>query len=917
MEQPKKQDEPQVLTPLPTMRPGDAPQPAQAACSVFGGGMSASNQSAPFRPSIPPENLDNDKLIMSAPRMNVDGRRTPMLGGIHIFAKLGQGGMGAVYYGVHARLNQEVAVKVLPFHLAERQPELVQRFIREAQIAARVRSPHLIGVIDVNEQSGLFYIVMEYVAGLTAGGYLRELSARGQTGMLEEEALEICLGALEGLAAAHAQGVIHRDIKPENIIVPFVPGGAPASGGAVQTIAGQAFNETIKPSVATMVARPLNFSAAKLLDLGLARHEESGLTMTGVNTCMGTPGYMSPEQAGDARHASKPADVFSMGATLYALITGDAPFKGTALMHVLNATVKEPHIPIRRIRPDVSQGTAALLERCLKKDARERFADAAELLAAMRGCRAAIEGRAKPEPLKPYTPLPTPEPAGALTLFSRQADVDEAIKAARASQQLPAVPPKKSHGFGLVAVLGAAAMVVLAAGAGYVAWSIYQNGLENERKKKLFAQLEREKTELRQNAETEQKKLLQEYTERIKADQKADAQRKLEKDRQLEALRKEDEAQIEAQRKADEAKKKLEAETREQQLKEQLANDSFTAAVKVAADYKAAKEWDGVLVALEDPLRALNGRAHPNRELANTMIAEAKQNIERRKQFKIERDRANAQLKAQSFDAARATFEAARKLAQDPAEIKAIEDGLKVAEEGSRQNKFIQAAALERQGRALKMDVNPNGDWNKAAESFRSASEIYLQADRKEDLARVLVQHAECMRKDKNPNGDWSKAAALYASAAQVFLTLGDKKNQAEALAREAQCWEPNTNPAGTPRQVAMLYGRAAQLHGELGNKKQQADYLSLQGTTLFKAKMLPKAFEQAEEIFRRAAALYGEAGEKKAQGVSVLNQALSLAKGEKKGVNAEVRALLQQAAALCRESGDESNAKLAESWMK
>lgn len=947
MDDPKKKDKPQVLTPLPnsggeysvipTMRPGDAAQPKPTPGSIFAGGVSSNNQSTPFRPSLPPENLDDDKLILSAPRMNFDGRPTPMLGGIHILAKLGQGGMGAVYYGVHPRLNQEVAVKVLPFHLAERQPELVQRFIREAQIAARVRSPHLVGVIDVNEQNGLFYLVMEYVPGLTAGGYLRQLAARGQTGMLEEEALDICLGALIGLAAAHAHGVIHRDIKPENIIVPFAPAGRIADPSFnPPTLGGPTFSsEPANPSTITQTPsdpRPLDFTAAKLLDLGLARHEEGSMTMTGVNACMGTPGYMSPEQAQDARHASKPADVFSMGATLYALITGDAPFRGTALMHVLNATVKEPHVPIRRIRPDVSKDTAELLERCLKKVADARYADANALLTAMRACRAAIEGRPKPEPLKPYTPLPHEEPAGALTLYSRESDIQEAIKSATASQRAAAAtaqPPTRSHALGIAVGLLAAALVILGVG-GYFAWTILHRDPAAEREKELVAQRALEATQQAQQ-KVQREKEAADAQAREKAQREADAQKQLDTQRKEQEAREAaqiqaaelkkrqdaEQARLAAEKAADELKRRQEIEQRDQRRKDQLVLDSFTAAVKVAADYKRDKNWDGVLIALDDPMRALAARPHPNRELANTLIAEAKSNLERQRQFKTERERASTQLKAQSYEAARNTFEAARKFAQEPAELKAVEDGLKIADEGLRQNKFIQAAALERQGRALKADTNPKGDWAKAADSFKAASEIYLQADRKDDLARVVVQHADCWRKDKNPSGDWSKAAALYASAGQVFAALGDKKNQAEALAHEAQCWDPAANPAGTPRQVAMLYGRAAQLHGELGNKKQQADYLSLQGATLFKAKALPKNFEQAEEVFRRAAALYGDSGEKKAQAVCLLNQALSLAKGEKKNVNAQSRDLLQQSATLSREAGDEAGAKLVESWMK
>src|SRR5947209_1140864 len=108
------------------------------------------------------QDLTTDALLSTAPRIPFLGGEVPALGGIPLLTKLGQGGMGAVYFGVHPRLRMEVAVKVLPFQLASQQPALVQRFYREAQIAARVKSPHLVGVIDVNEEHGLFYLIMEY-----------------------------------------------------------------------------------------------------------------------------------------------------------------------------------------------------------------------------------------------------------------------------------------------------------------------------------------------------------------------------------------------------------------------------------------------------------------------------------------------------------------------------------------------------------------------------------------------------------------------------------------------------------------------------------------------------------------------------------------------------------------------------------
>ena len=165
-------------------------------------------------------NLETEKILRDAKRVLWDNAPCPSLGGIPLLAKLGEGGMGAVYFGVHPRLSNAVAVKVLPDHLAEKDPTLVDRFVREAQVAGNVRSPHLVHVIDVNQDAGLYFLVMEYVCGQTGAKLLVQLRKTGQTGLTQLQAIDTCVAAATGLKAAHNFGVIHRDIKPDNII-PF------------------------------------------------------------------------------------------------------------------------------------------------------------------------------------------------------------------------------------------------------------------------------------------------------------------------------------------------------------------------------------------------------------------------------------------------------------------------------------------------------------------------------------------------------------------------------------------------------------------------------------------------------------------------------------------------------------------------
>ncbi|MBI2215161.1 MAG: serine/threonine protein kinase [Acidobacteria bacterium] len=309
------------------------------------------------------DDLSADSLLRGLPRVQVGGRSIPSLHGIQLVRKLGQGAMGAVYLGYKPRLRQHVAIKVLPMHLAEMRPQLVERFIREAQLAASIESPHLIRVTDVDESEGLFFLVMEYVGGVSAGALLRSLRDSGST-LDEASALDICIAAGAGLAAAHARGIIHRDLKPDNILLPRHEPSAPPA-----------------------------FTRAKLADLGLARSEVLGHSLTGTDTGMGTAGYMAPEQALSARTAGKPADVFGLGATLYALLAVRPPFTGDSAAGVIVKTIQEPHTPIRELRADVSEPTATLIDRCLEKDPATRFVDASALLEALRACREALGER--------------------------------------------------------------------------------------------------------------------------------------------------------------------------------------------------------------------------------------------------------------------------------------------------------------------------------------------------------------------------------------------------------------------------------------------------------------------------------------------------------------------------------------------
>jgi hypothetical protein len=297
---------------------------------------------------VPPastEDLSGDKLLADLPR---DSSGRPTAGGIPLLRCIGRGGMGSVYAAVHPRLQLDVAVKILPFHLVQRDPSIVSRFLFEARIAASLANDHLVRVLDVNHEGSTHFLVMEFVEGESAGAIAKR---RGP--LPEKDALEIVTAATRGLAAAHERGIVHRDVKPDNILVPRG-----------------------------------SLSKAKLADLGLAKPEGARGTTIGTmpDVAMGTPGYMAPEQAEDARAASPASDVFAMGATLHALLAGRPPFHGASLVAVLRDTIEKPHEPL----PDgASPGLRALVDRCLAKKPADRFADAKALLAALLKLRAA------------------------------------------------------------------------------------------------------------------------------------------------------------------------------------------------------------------------------------------------------------------------------------------------------------------------------------------------------------------------------------------------------------------------------------------------------------------------------------------------------------------------------------------------
>ncbi len=263
------------------------------------------------------------------------------IGGCRIDAKIGEGGMGSVYIAHHLALDIPVAVKIL--HNVSDVPHAQERFLREARIAARLRHPHIVAVLNVGCEQGHHFIVEEYIDGES----LQSVIAR-KGKIPPEEVLAIAVDILKALQLAFENGIVHRDIKPENILID-------AKG------------------------------VAKLADLGLARREND-LNLTQPNTMLGSPYYVAPEQAENPSAADCRADIYSLGCTLYHMLTGNAPFPGTTVIEVVINHMKKPAPLLIDTLPGISPRLSAAVARMMEKDPAQRYQTPLEAIAALEGC---------------------------------------------------------------------------------------------------------------------------------------------------------------------------------------------------------------------------------------------------------------------------------------------------------------------------------------------------------------------------------------------------------------------------------------------------------------------------------------------------------------------------------------------------
>ncbi|MCC7359823.1 MAG: protein kinase [Anaerolineales bacterium] len=264
------------------------------------------------------------------------------LGKYVLMERLGRGATAEVYKALHPTLGRPVAIKVLHAHLAET-PDFVARFRREARAIAQLQHPHIVQVHDFDVANGRPYMVMEYVAGPTLKDRLDELYRRGQR-VAPADVQRLFRALLSAAAYAHAQGMVHRDLKPANILIG--PGERPV-----------------------------------LTDFGLARLLTAGrLTDSGVT--VGTPAYMSPEQA-QGRLADHRADLYALGVILFECLAGQVPFDADSSVAVLLKHVNAPVPPVREINPTLPPEAETVIGRALAKDRAARYQSAGAMWAGL------------------------------------------------------------------------------------------------------------------------------------------------------------------------------------------------------------------------------------------------------------------------------------------------------------------------------------------------------------------------------------------------------------------------------------------------------------------------------------------------------------------------------------------------------
>jgi len=355
-------------------------------------------------------------------------------GKYRIVSLIGEGGMGAVYAGENIKIKRKVAIKVLHAGVAE-DAQTVVRFEREAQAAGTIDNDHILEILDLGELAGgERYMVMEFLDGEPLSHRIRRLGR-----MTPEQICPIARQMLEGLQAAHAAGIIHRDLKPDNIFI---------------------LRE--KAGVSDYV---------KIIDFGISKFQPLGSdakNMTRTGAIMGTPYYMSPEQARGSAEADLRSDLYAVGVILFEAVTAQVPFEATSINELLFKIVLADPRPLSQIVPGIDSAFASIVSKAMAREPSQRFQTAAEFIAALDGW--AHEGKAVvvPQPIDPRASVIAALEGRDLPT---QATQPTGNTWAHTNPGQPSLPPAAAPRVALFAVLGVSVVLLLLAGSA-IAWKV-------------------------------------------------------------------------------------------------------------------------------------------------------------------------------------------------------------------------------------------------------------------------------------------------------------------------------------------------------------------------------------------------------------------------------------------------------------
>jgi serine/threonine protein kinase len=288
----------------------------------------------------------------------------PVIGKYRLIRPVGRGGMGTVHLGEHVETKKQFAVKILAEQFAKL-PEIVKRFKREALTGEKLNHPNIVQIFDIDQEGKSFYIVSEFVDGQSL-----EKLLLSEKRLAPDRAIRIMKGVLAALQHAHDHGIVHRDIKPANVLLTK--------------------DET-----------------AKLIDFGIAKDIESQTVLTLAGSVLGSPSYMSPEQA-QGEEVGPPTDLYACGVVLFVMLTGRKPYEGKNLVETLSMHVRMPIPSLREIVGEIPETVEKAVHKMMAKDPAKRHPSPSAAAAAL---DRALAG--KSEVMRPSRPIPTAKPARA------------------------------------------------------------------------------------------------------------------------------------------------------------------------------------------------------------------------------------------------------------------------------------------------------------------------------------------------------------------------------------------------------------------------------------------------------------------------------------------------------------------------